>query len=165
MVLQMILNHMCRHLVEQVGMGQIQRRSFFSMVVNFDFVNQRCWILLNLQLAEGRKSFLFLMTPVKMVESFQTTYVVTFVPDCQCGETECQDNTRSKVFLMSKAIELTSANDKVRNVTEMEKKKLESLLKECQVEIRQEFQESNLHCLYSSIDKLTCFSDSHTGNN
>ena len=85
--------------------------------------------------------------------------------DCQCGETECQDNTRSKVFLMSKAIELTSANDKVRNVTEMEKKKLESLLKECQVEIRQEFQESNLHCLYSSIDKLTCFSDSHTGNN
>lgn len=80
--------------------------------------------------------------------------------DCQCGETECQDNTRSMAFLMSKATEITPANAKVRNVTEVEKKKLESLLKECQDEMRQEFQESNLHCLYSSIDKLTCFSDS-----
>lgn len=26
--------------------------------------------------------------------------------------------------------------------------------------MRQEFQQSNLHCLYSSVDQLTCFSDS-----
>ena len=81
--------------------------------------------------------------------------------DCQCGETECKDDTRSMGFLMSKATELTySANSKVRDVTECEKKKFESPLKECQDEMRREFQESNLHCLYSSIDKLTCFSDS-----
>lgn len=80
--------------------------------------------------------------------------------DCQCGQTECQDNTRSMAVMMSKATELTPANAKVRDVMEGKMQKLESLLKECQDEMRQEFQDSNLHCLYSSIDKLTCFSDS-----
>jgi len=65
-------------------------------------------------------------------------------------------------FMMSKATELTPADGKVRDVTEGEKKKLQSLLKECQDEMRQEFKESNLHCLYSNIDKLTCFTDSLT---
>ena len=63
-------------------------------------------------------------------------------------------------FLMSKATDLTYlANSKVRDVTESEKKKLGTLLRECQNKMRREDQESNLHCLYSSIDKLTCFSD------
>ncbi|XP_022806642.1 Werner syndrome ATP-dependent helicase-like [Stylophora pistillata] len=79
--------------------------------------------------------------------------------DCQCGETECQGNTESMTFLMSKVTEPTS-NLHVRDVTESEKEELWSLLKECQEEMRQEFQQSNLHCLYSSVDQLTCFSDS-----
>lgn len=60
---------------------------------------------------------------------------------------------------MSKVTEPTS-NLHVRDVTESEKEELWSLLKECQEEMRQEFQQSNLHCLYSSVDQLTCFSDS-----
>lgn len=79
--------------------------------------------------------------------------------DCQCGETECHGNTESMTFLMSKVTEPTS-NLHVRDVTESGKEELRSLLKECQEEMRQEFQQSNLHCLYSSIDQLTCFSDS-----
>ena len=63
-------------------------------------------------------------------------------------------------FLMPKATEPTPANAKLRDVTEGEMKKLASLLRECQHEVRQKFQDSNLHCMYSSIDKLTCFSDS-----
>lgn len=64
------------------------------------------------------------------------------------------------LFIRSKATELAPVDTKVRDVTDSEKKKLENLLKECQDEMRREFQESNLHCLYSSIEKLTCFSDS-----
>ena len=157
MVLQMILNHMYRHLVERVGMGHIQRRYFFSMVFNFDFVNQRCWILSNLQLAEGKNPCFFYDTSENSRVIPNHLCCDVCANDCQCGETECQENTRSMAFLMSKATEITPANAKVRNVTEVEKKKLESLLKECQDEMRQEFQESNLHCLYSSIDKLTKF--------
>ena len=78
--------------------------------------------------------------------------------DCQCGQAECKEDT-SMTFLMSKATEPTPANAKVRDVTEGEMKKLASLLRECQHEVRQKFQDSNLHCMYSSIDKLTCFSD------
>ena len=80
--------------------------------------------------------------------------------DCKCGQRECQEDTRSMAFMMSKAAEVTPADTKVRDVTDSEKKKLQTLLKECQVEMQREFQESNLHCLYSSIDKLTCFPDS-----
>ena len=79
--------------------------------------------------------------------------------DCQCGQAECKEDTTSTTFLMSKATGPTPANAKVRDVTEGEMKKLESLLRECQDELRKEFQDSNRHCMYSSIDKLTCFSD------
>ena len=50
---------MYRRLVEQVGMGQYLRRYFLSIVDNFDFVNERRWILLNLRLVDGQESLIF----------------------------------------------------------------------------------------------------------
>ena len=64
----------------QVEMGEILRQYFFSMVANFDFVTQRSWILLSVQLAEGKKSSPFLMTVMKTAKSSQATYVATSVP-------------------------------------------------------------------------------------
>ena len=53
---------------------------FFSTVVSFDFVTQRCWILSSVQLADEKKSLPFLMMVMKVAKSFQATYVVTSVP-------------------------------------------------------------------------------------
>ena len=50
---------------------------------------------------------------------------------------------KSLTLLISKAAEPTPANAKV--------KKLDGPLKECQYDLRQEFQDSNLHFLYSRI--------------
>ena len=112
-------------------------------------------MLLSVQLVEGKKFFFF-------DDSGENSEVIPkhsccdiCENDCRCGETECQGNTESMTFLMFKVTELTSILD-VKDVTESEKEKLRSLLKECQ----EEFKQSNPHCQYSSVDKLTCFSDS-----
>ena len=84
------------------------------------------------------------MTVLKMTESSQATYVATSVPKTvSLGKQLCKGDTKSMTLLMSKATEPTPANAKVKN--------LASLLNECQGDLRQEFQDSNLHFLYSRI--------------
>lgn len=82
--------------------------------------------------------------------------------DCQCGERGCPDDEGSMGFLLSKATEPNHEIVPTRDVSEAEREKLKALLNKCQEQIRQEVAQSNLtlHCVYSNIDHLTCFSNS-----
>ena len=81
--------------------------------------------------------------------------------DCQCGERGCPNGEGSMGFLLSKATEPNQEIVATRDVSEAEREKLKALLNKCQEEIRQEIKQSNLklHCVYSNIDHLTCFSN------
>ena len=81
--------------------------------------------------------------------------------DCQCGERGCPDGEGSMGFVLSKATEPNQQIVPTRDVSEAEREKLKALLNECQEGIRQEIQQTNpkLHCVYSNIDHLTCFSN------
>ena len=63
--------------------------------------------------------------------------------DSVWGNSNVKMTQKSLTLLMSKATEPTPANAKVKNLV--------SLLNECQGDLRQEFQDSNLHFLYSRI--------------
>lgn len=64
-------------------------------------------------------------------------------------------------FLLSKTTEPNQEVFPTGDVSEAEREKLKALFNKCQEEIRQEIQQSNpkLHCVYSNIDHLTCFSN------
>ena len=51
-------------------------------------------------------------------------------------------------------------NGPKRDVSESQRRQLEALLKDCQDNIREEIEQSNRHCLFTSIDHPTCFSNS-----
>ena len=80
--------------------------------------------------------------------------------DCQCGERESQMVREAWVFCCQRPQSLTTKLLQ-RDVSEAERQKLKALINKCQEQIRQEIQQSNLklHCVYSNIDHLTCFSN------
>ena len=81
--------------------------------------------------------------------------------DCECDDKVCHNNNGCMVSLMSKATTSDpKPNGPKRDVSESQRKQLEALLKDCQDKIREEIEQSNLHCLFTSIDHLTCFSNS-----
>ena len=81
--------------------------------------------------------------------------------DCPYWESGCPDGERNMSFLLSKATEPNQQIVPTRDVSEAEREKLKALLNKCQEEVRQEIQQTNpkLHCVYSNIDHLTCFSN------
>ena len=71
--------------------------------------------------------------------------------DRQCGERGCPDGEGSMGFLLSKVSEPNQEITPTRDVSDAEREKLKALLNKCQVQIRQEIQQSNLKaslCLF-----------------
>ena len=59
------------------------------------------------------------MTIMKTAESFQATYVVTSVPKtASVGKQWCKDDTKSMIFLMTKATEPTPAKRQSKKTQE-----------------------------------------------
>lgn len=98
-----------------------------------------------------------------LMELCQSISVVIFVLRTVGVMTVCHNNNGCMVSLISKATTSDpKPNGPKRDVSESQRKQLEALLKDCQDKIREEIEQSNLNCLFTSIDPLTCFSNSLT---